>query len=203
MEDLFNAQGTNGAQAGGAPDQTGAPQQSTAQPAAGQPGDAQAANPQGAPAQGAAGQTGSGAAGSPQLGPGSRALGALVSRSFGSADASLSADDRKTLVSAIAQRAHVSEADAERKVAELEKRAEQARQEFKSAVERFQREAREAADTAARRLAQAAWLSFAASILGGGAAALGGILGNTSARFVRRVSTRTDAGRPGIPVPST
>jgi hypothetical protein len=102
---------------------------------------------------------------------------ALMKRVFGAPGGALSEQDRSAVVAMLTGTAGLSQEEATKQVQAWENARQQASAEFESLKAEAERKARAAAATAAKTLADAAWIAFVASILAGSAAMLGAHLG--------------------------
>jgi len=98
----------------------------------------------------------------------------LLNRLFGQGSDTVNAADREALVNVIAARTGKSKDEAGKIVDRWEQTFRDAKERFAKAKEQAETKAREAGDYAARKVGHAAYWTFAAMLLGLGAAAFGG-----------------------------
>lgn len=98
----------------------------------------------------------------------------LLDRAFGKGSDAVNAVDREALVNVVAARTGKPKEEATKVVARWEETYRQAKEEFAKAKEQAEQKAREAGDYAARKVSHAAFWTFAAMLVGLGAAAFGG-----------------------------
>jgi len=98
----------------------------------------------------------------------------LLNRLFGKGSDTVNAADREALVNVVAARSGKSKEEASKIVDRWEQTYREAKEQFTKAKDQTERKAREAGDYAARKVSHAAFWTFAAMLLGLGAAAFGG-----------------------------
>ena len=98
----------------------------------------------------------------------------LMNRMFGQGSDTVNAADRDALVNVVAARSGKSKEEASKIVDRWEQTYREAKEQFAKVKDQAERKAREAGDLAARKVSQAAFWTFAAMLVGLGAAAFGG-----------------------------
>ena len=101
----------------------------------------------------------------------------LLKRLFGQGSDTVNAADRDALVNVVAARTGKSKEEAGKVVARWEQTYREAKEQFAVVKGQAEQKAREAGDYAARKVSQAAFWTFAAMLVGLGAAAYGGRVG--------------------------
>ncbi len=146
-------------------------QQDGAQNSATANGGAHSGAPAGAPAASTQENAGAPARGSEGL--------ALLGRLFGTPGAKLTDDDRATAVSMLTASTSMSKDAATKQIQDWEQAAAEASQKYEALKAEAEQKARTAAAATAKALADAAWVAFAATLLGATAAMLGAYIGGT------------------------
>jgi hypothetical protein len=109
----------------------------------------------------------------------------LITRIFSSPTGTMSDADRSALITQLAAGAGLSRADAEHQVQHWEQVASKAKADFATLKADAERQARDAAASAAKALSAAAWLAFVATAFAASAAMLGAHLGGLCALSMR------------------
>jgi DNA-binding transcriptional regulator YdaS (Cro superfamily) len=98
----------------------------------------------------------------------------LLNRLFGRGSETVNAADREALVNVVAARTGKSKEEADKVVARWEQTYREAREQLAKVKDQAEQKGREAGDYAARKVSQAAFWTFAAMLVGLGAASYGG-----------------------------